>query len=84
MTKTGIKLDEVIVELEQQRHLLTLAFEETNAAGTNLDVNKHDDLLKAFKYAERAEIMQALIDSIDNALMFIIDELDDLNNEEAA
>lgn len=34
MTKTGIKLDEIITELEQQRHLLTLAYEETNAAGT--------------------------------------------------
>ncbi len=84
MTKTGIKLDEIITELEQQRHLLTLAFEETNAAGTKLDVKNHSDLLKAFKYAERAEIMQALIDSVDSALMFIIDELDDLNHEDAA
>lgn len=84
MTKTGIKLDEIIVELEQQRHLLTLAFEETNAAGTKLDAKNHSDLLKAFKYAERAEIMQALIDSVDSALMFIIDELDDLNHEDAA
>lgn len=84
MTKTGIKLDAIINELEQQRHLLTLAYEETNAAGTKLDVKNPSDLLKAFKCAERAEIMQALIDSVDSALMFIIDELDDLNHEDAA
>lgn len=84
MTKVKLAIEDIIIDLEHQRSLLTLAFEETSGITSKLDINNQADMLKAFSYAQRAEIMQALIDSVDSALMFIIDELDDLNHEDAA
>lgn len=84
MQKVKLAIEDIIIDLERQRSLLTLAFEETRAITSKLDINNQTDMLKAFSYAQRAEIMQALIDSVDSALMFIIDELDDLNHEDAA
>lgn len=84
MQKVKLAIEDIIIDLERQRSLLTLAFEETSAITSKLDINNQADMLKAFSYAQRAEIMQALIDSVDSALMFIIDELDDLNHEDAA
>ena len=84
MQKVKLAIEDIIIDLERQRSLLTLALEETSAITSKLDINNQADMLKAFSYAQRAEIMQALIDSVDSALMFIIDELDDLNHEAAA
>lgn len=84
MQKVKLAIEDIIIDLERQRSLLTLALEETSAITSKLDINNQADMLKAFSYAQRAEIMQALIDSVDSALMFIIDELDDLNHEDAA
>lgn len=84
MQKVKLAIEDIIIGLERQRSLLTLALEETSAITSKLDINNQADMLKAFSYAQRAEIMQALIDSVDSALMFIIDELDDLNHEDAA
>lgn len=84
MQKVKLAIEDIIIDLERQRSLLTLAFEETSVITSKLDINNQTDMLKAFSYAQRAEIMQALIDSVDSALMFIIDELDDLNHEDAA
>lgn len=84
MTKVKLAIEDIIIDLEHQRSLLTLAFEETSDITSKLDINNQADMLKAFSYAQRAEIMQALIDSVNSALMFIIDELDDLNHEDAA
>ena len=84
MTKVKLAIEDIIIDLEHQRSLLTLAFEETSGITSKLDINNQADMLKAFSYAQRAEIMQALIDSVNSALMFIIDELDDLNHEDAA
>lgn len=84
MQRVKLAIEDIIIDLERQRSLLTLALEETSAITSKLDINNQADMLKAFSYAQRAEIMQALIDSVDSALMFIIDELDDLNHEDAA
>lgn len=84
MQKVKLAIEDIIIDLERQRSLLTLALEETSAITSKLDINNQADMLKAFSYAQRAKIMQALIDSVDSALMFIIDELDDLNHEDAA
>ena len=84
MQRVKLAIEDIIIGLERQRSLLTLALEETSAITSKLDINNQADMLKAFSYAQRAEIMQALIDSVDSALMFIIDELDDLNHEDAA
>lgn len=84
MQKVKLAIEDIIIDLEHQRSLLTLALEETSAITSKLDINNQADMLKAFSYAQRAEIMQALIDSVDSTLMFIIDELDDLNHEDAA
>ena len=84
MKRVKLAIEDIIIDLERQRSLLTLASEETLAITSKLDINNQADMLKAFSYAQRAEIMQALIDSVDSALMFIIDELDDLNHEDAA
>lgn len=84
MQRVKLAIEDIIIDLERQRSLLTLALEETSAITSKLDINNQADMLKAFSYAQRAEIMQALIDSVDSALMFIIDELDDPNHEDAA
>ena len=84
MQKYKSNLDSVIVDLEQVRDLLSLAFEETNSAGINLDINKSEDVTTAFCYARRAHIMASLINAVDTSLMLAIDELDDLNNEQTA
>lgn len=84
MQRVKLAIEDIIIDLERQRSLLTLALEETSAITSKLDINNQADMLKAFSYAQRAEIMQALIDSVDSALMFIIDELDDLNHEDPA
>lgn len=84
MQRVKLAIEDIIIDLERQRSLLTLALEETSVITSKLDINNQADMLKAFSYAQRAEIMQALIDSVDSALMFIIDELDDLNHEDAA
>ena len=84
MQKCKPNLDSVIVDLEQMRDLLSLAFEETNSAGINLDINKSEDVTTAFCYARRAHIMASIINAVDASLMLAIDELDDLNNEQTA
>ena len=84
MQKCKPNLDSVIVDLEQMRDLLSLAFEETNTAGVNLDINKSEDITTAFFYARRAHIMASIINAVDASLMLAIDELDDLNNEQTA